>query len=185
MESELLNRQIGRRIKDLRNQKGLTQQELADRTELTKGYISQLEHGLVAPSVITLLDLIECLGTTASDFFREAQPEQVVFSEQGFFEKVDEFGNSTQWFVPTAQKNLMEPLLVQLQPHGKLEEDRPHEGEEFGYVISGRIRLHLGEKAYVVKAGESFYYEANCVHWIENTTSHPAKYLWVSTPPNF
>ena len=71
METELVNKQIGRRIKDLRLQKGLTQQELADRTELTKGYISQLEHGLVAPSVITLLDLIECLGTTPADFFTD------------------------------------------------------------------------------------------------------------------
>ena len=104
------------------------------------------ERGQVAPSVVTLLDLIECLGTTAADFFREAEEEQVVFSEQGFFEKIDEGGNSIQWIVPTAQKNQMEPLLVALQPHQKLEEDRPHEGEEFGYVLSGRIRLYLGEK---------------------------------------
>ena len=185
MEAEYINSMIGQRIKDLRNQKGLTQQELADRTELTKGYISQLEHGLVAPSVITLLDLIECLGTTPSDFFKETHPEQVVFSEQGFFEKIDEGGNSIQWIVPTAQKNLMEPLLVQLKPHQKLEEDTPHEGEEFGYVISGRIRLHLGEKTYIVKAGESFYYTADTAHYIENTTANPARFIWVSTPPTF
>ena len=185
MEADLLNKQIGKRIKELRIQKSLTQQELADRTELTKGYISQLEHGLVAPSVITLLDLIECLGTTASDFFREAEPEQVVFSEQGFFEKIDEGGNSIQWIVPTAQKNLMEPLLVSLQGHQRLRDDNPHEGEEFGYVISGRIRLHLGEKSYLVKAGESFYFQTDCVHYIENTTANPAKFIWVSTPPSF
>ena len=185
MEADIINKQIGKRIKDLRNQKGLTQQELADRTELTKGYISQLEHGLVAPSVITLLDLIECLGSTPSEFFREAQPEQVVYSENGFFEKLDENGNSIQWIVPTAQKNMMEPLLVLLSPHQKLEEDMPHEGEEFGYVISGRIRLHLGEKTYIVKAGESFYYQADRMHYIENTTANPAKFIWVSTPPSF
>ena len=90
METDSVNRQIGKKIRDLRNQKGLTQQELADRTELTKGYISQLEHGLAAPSVITLLDLIECLGSTPAEFFAENEPEQVVFSENGFFEKFDE-----------------------------------------------------------------------------------------------
>ncbi len=185
MEADYINREIGKRIRDLRKQKGLTQQELADRTELTKGYISQLENGLVAPSVLTLLDLIECLGTNPSDFFRSTQPEQVVFSESGFFEKIDEGGNSTQWIVPTAQKNLMEPLLVLLQPHQSLEEDAPHEGEEFGYVISGRIRLHLGERQYVVKAGESFYYTSDKNHYIENTTAHPARFIWVSTPPSF
>ena len=185
METDRINKQIGRRIKEMRLQKGLTQQELADRTELTKGYISQLEHGLVAPSVITLLDLIECLGTNPSEFFREDQPEQVVFFFFFFFEKIDEAGSSIQWIVPTAQKNLMEPLLVQLKPHQKLEEDDPHEGEEFGYVLSGRIRLHLGERSYIVKAGESFYYTADKVHFIENTTANPAKYIWVSTPPSF
>jgi transcriptional regulator with XRE-family HTH domain len=185
MEAEYINESIGNKIRDLRNQNGLTQQELADRTELTKGYISQLERGQVAPSVVTLLDLIECLGTTASDFFKEAQQEQIVFSEEGFFEKIDEGGNSIQWIVPTAQKNQMEPLLVVVEPHQTLSEDKPHAGEEFGYVIFGEIQLHLGENTYVVKAGESFYYQANRQHYIENITSEPAKFVWVSTPPTF
>ena len=185
MEAENINKQIGSKIRNLRYQKGLTQQELADRTEVTKGYISQLENGLVAPSVITLLDLIECLGSTPSEFFKETNKEKVVFSEQDFFEKIDEYGTSTQWIVPTAQKNQMEPLLVAIKPHSKLEPDTPHEGEEFGYVLSGRIRLHLGDRQYIVKAGESFYYKADEEHYIENTTSTLARYIWVSTPPSF
>lgn len=185
MDSNYINTRIGIKIKDLRNQNGLTQQELADRTELTKGYISQLERGQVAPSVVTLLDLIECLGTTASEFFKEAETEHVVFSEEGFFEKIDDGGNSIQWIVPPAQQNQMEPLLVALQPKQCLEEDKPHEGEEFGYVISGKIKLHLGEKVYTVKAGESFYYPAKRKHYIENPGARPAKLIWVSTPPTF
>ena len=185
MESNYVNIKIGEKIKDLRNQNGLTQQELADRTELTKGYISQLERGQVAPSVVILLDLIECLGTTASDFFKETEMGQVVFSEEGFFEKIDDAGNSIQWIVPTAQNNAMEPLLVIVQPKESLAEDKPHDGEEFGYVISGRIRLHLGDEVYTVKAGESFYYEAKRKHFIENAGARPAKLIWVSTPPTF
>ncbi len=185
MEAQVINKKIGIRLKELRNRQGLTQQELADRTELTKGYISQLEHGTVAPSVITLLDLIECLGSTPSDFFSDAKLDQVVYSESGFFEKIDENGNSIQWIVPTAQKNRMEPLLVHLKPYQRLAEDLPHEGEEFGYVISGRIRLHLGESVHIVKAGESFYYLADRPHFIENRTAKPAALIWVSSPPSF
>ena len=155
MEPNYVNSRIGEKIKDLRNKNGLTQQELADRAELTKGYISQLERG------------------------------QVVYSEGAFFEKIDEVGNSIQWIVPNAQQNQMEPLLVVVQPKEQLQEDKPHEGEEFGYVISGRIRLHLGDKSYVVKSGESFYFRANRNHFIENTGSRPAKFVWVSTPPTF
>ena len=185
MELDYVNAQIGKRIKDLRNRKGLTQQELADRAELTKGFISQLERGQVSPSVVTLLDLVECLGTTPADFFKEAVEEQVVFSNEGFFEKIDESGNSIQWIVPTAQKYQMEPLLVEVQPGMSLSEDKPHDGEEFGYVIAGKLTLYLGDQVYQVKTGESFYYPAKRRHHIENHGRRPAKFIWVSTPPTF
>ena len=185
MEIDYINEHIGNKIKDLRNRNGLTQQELADRTELTKGFISQLERGLVSPSVVTLLDLIECLGVTASEFFKEAEEEHIVYSEEGYFEKIDDAGNSIQWVVPAAQKYQMEPLLVVVQPKQSLEEDKPHDGEEFGYLISGKLNLYFGEKVYHVKAGESFYYPAKKNHRIENPGNRPAKFIWVSTPPMF
>ena len=152
MAAEQVNVEIGRKIKNLRNRNGLTQQELADRTELTKGFISQLERGQVSPSVVTLMDLIECLGTTPGEFFKESTQEQIVFTGADCFEKVDEQGNCRKWLVPTAQKFEMEPLLVTLAPHQTLEEDKPHTGEEFGYVMNGKIRVHFGEAVYTVKA---------------------------------
>lgn len=85
MEPNYVNSRIGEKIKDLRNKNGLTQQELADRAELTKGYISQLERGQVAPSVVTLLDLIECLGTTPSEFFKETEEEPCRIFRRCFF----------------------------------------------------------------------------------------------------
>ena len=184
METADVNSYIGERIRNLRNKNGLTQQELADRTELTKGFISQLERGQVSASVVTLFDLIECLGTTPAEFFRQEE-EQVVFSENEYFEKIDEAGNSRQWIVPSAQKYQIEPLLGALQPHGELEEDKPHNGEEFGFVFSRRINLYLGEKVYHVKAGESFSYQADQPHRIANPGGRPAKLLWISSPPEF
>ena len=185
MDTADINHYIGRRIRDLRNQNGLTQQELADRTELTKGFISQLERGQVSASVVTLFDLIECLGTTPADFFKSSGAEKIVYGEKDFFEKVEENGNSTTWIVPSAQGNRMEPVLVTLQPHTALTQDDPHDGEEFGYVLSGRIALYRQETRFDVKAGESFYYEADKAHRIENPGSRPARFLWVSSPPSF
>ena len=63
--------QLGRKIRDLRQQYNLTQGELADRCELTKGYISQLENDLTSPSIATLTDILNALGSNLSDFFRE------------------------------------------------------------------------------------------------------------------
>ena len=184
MDTSEVNAYIGEKIRNLRNRNGLTQQELAERTELTKGFISQVERGQVSASIVTLFDIIECLGSTPAEFFRQEE-EKVVFSEDEYFEKIDEAGNSRQWIVPSAQKYQMEPMLVVLQPHSELEEDKPHTGEEFGYLISGKLSLHLGEKVYPVRAGESFYYRAEQTHRISNPGNRPARLIWISSPPEF
>ena len=61
---------LGAKIKQMRNQKGLTQGELADRCELTKGYISQLENNLNSPSIATLTDILSALGSNLAEFFQ-------------------------------------------------------------------------------------------------------------------
>lgn len=184
MDVESANLSIGIKVKNLRNQVGLTQQELADRAELTKGFISQLERGQVSPSIVTLLDLIECLGTNPSDFFKEDDTEQVVYSSNDWFEKEEE-GSSIKWIVPSAQGNEMEPVLVTLAPKSSTEKEDPHSGEEFGFVLSGRVVIHRGEKKYEAKSGESFYYKSDKECWIENPFGRDAKFVWVSSPPSF
>lgn len=80
---------IGSKLKALRILKGLTQEELADRAELSKGFISQLERDLTSPSIATLMDILQCLGTTIGEFFAETADEQIVFGKQDFFTKTD------------------------------------------------------------------------------------------------
>ena len=175
---------LGGKIKQMRNQKGLTQEELADRCELTKGYISQLENNLNSPSIATLTDILSALGSNLSEFFQEEKQEKVVFTKEEFIEK-DSEGVLWKWLIPNAQKNMMEPVLVELEEETETASDVPHEGEEFGYVVSGKITIVLGNKRYHCKKGEAFYYEAGKPHFIRNTGKGKAKFLWVSTPPNF
>ena len=177
---------IGNRMKELRIQYGLTQQELADRAELTKGFISQLERNQNSPSVGTLLDIIQCLGTTPAEFFTDEEPEQIVFREEDYFEKEDTVKNRrVEWIIPNAQKNAMEPVRLTLHSGGTSEIHLPHEGEEFGYVIKGSIRISYGGKTQVVRAGESFYFKAGKKHFLENTGARDAVLIWVTTPPSF
>ena len=74
--------EIGSKIKELRMRNGLTQEELADRSELSKGFISQLENDLTSPSISTLEDILQCLGTTFSDFFSKEERRCSWFSEK-------------------------------------------------------------------------------------------------------
>ena len=77
--------EIGQKIKRLRVLKGLTQEELADRAELSKGFISQVERDLTSPSIATLVDILQCLGTTISEFFNDNLEEQIVFGKEDFY----------------------------------------------------------------------------------------------------
>ena len=176
--------QIGSKIKRLRQQLNLSQAELADRCELTKGYISQLENDLNSPSIATLIDILSALGTDLSEFFKKEGDEKIVFSSDDFVEK-REGGMLFRWIIPNAQKNEMEPALVELESGASTGTDFPHEGEEFGYVIEGKICISLDGAKHICKKGESFYYGASKSHVIFNTGKSTAKFIWVSTPPNF
>ncbi|MDD6995976.1 MAG: XRE family transcriptional regulator [Candidatus Borkfalkiaceae bacterium] len=175
---------LGEKIKRMRHQKNLTQEELADRCELTKGYISQLENNLNSPSIATLTDILAALGSNLSEFFREEKGEKVVFTQEEFIEK-EENGVIFRWLIPNAQKNMMEPVSIELAPGASTAEDFPHEGEEFGFVTEGRIAVRLGKKEYLCKKGEAFYYSASLPHAVINRGKNAAKFLWISTPPNF
>lgn len=178
--------QIGPKIKQLRNKLGLTQEELGQRTDLTKSFISQLERDLTSPSIATLTDILECLGTSLKDFFTDTSDQKIVFGPADTFENVDdEMGFAIRWLVSGAQKNMMEPIMLVLSPSGRTYEDEAHEGEEFGYVVSGSIALHIGAKRYRLKKGDSFYYTPWAAHYIENTGKRDAQILWVSAPPSF
>ncbi|NLI54127.1 MAG: cupin domain-containing protein [Clostridiales bacterium] len=177
--------EIGGKIKQLRLQRGLTQEELAARTELTKGFISQLERELTSPSIATLMDILEALGTDVAAFFRESQEESVTYSADDMFVKEEPDGYTIRWLVTSAQKNALEPILVTLPAGVSGAEDDPHEGEEFGYVLSGSVTLTLGSKKYRVKKGGSFYFRPTRVHYLTNGGKTEAHVLWVSTPPSF
>ena len=175
---------IGQKIKELRILNGLTQSELADRSELTKGFISQVERDLTSPSIATLTDILQALGTTLGEFFYEEEPEQIVFYQTDYFEKNDsEYNNKIEWIIPNAQKNEMEPIRLTLKPGGSTVPDNPHEGEEFGYVLSGSVTINLGKQKFRAKKGESFYYTPDKTHFLSSKSG--AVVLWISSPPSF
>ena len=175
---------IGSRIKHLRKQKVLTLEELASRSELSKGFLSQLERNLTSPSIATLDDILEALGSSLSEFFREDKDERYVFRKADFY--VDQRETHTvNWIVPNSQRHRMEPVLIELPAGGKSFEMAPHDGEEFAYVLEGSVTLCCDGKQFAVRKGETFYLQGKSFHYILNERKNPAKVLWVSTPPLF
>lgn len=179
--------EIGDKIRRIRLQRGLTQEELADRCELSKGFISLLERDLTSPSLETLADILESLGSDLPSFFAKNGDEKIVFGEDDIFVKEDaeQLRGRIRWLVPSAQKNRMEPILVEMAPGGETGEDDPHEGEEFGYVLSGTVKIVVGDRVERVRKDESFYFLPTAPHRLVNAGRGVCRVLWVSTPPSF
>jgi len=174
---------IGRRIRNLRLKKGLTQEELGERTDLTKGYISQIERDLSSPSIETFFNILEVLGCPPREFFDEGKREQkVVYTDEDLTEFVDEErGYTVQWLVPESNENEMEPILLTIAQGGRFKEFEPSSSDTFAYVLSGIVKVRLGSVVYTAKAGETIYYQASEEHQIANDGDTPSQLLLVVT----
>ncbi len=176
---------IAEKIKMLRQAKSLTQEELAIRAGLTKGFISQVERNLTSLSVESLIGILDALDEKPSTFFDGAIDEKIVFKLKDRVDMEWENVKNFQILVPAAQNRMMDPALLELDVGEKTPEEEPHEGEEFGFVLSGSVELFLGGQVYKLKKGECFYFKATRKHYISNRRNSKAQLLWVSSPPYF
>ncbi|MGN1040109.1 MAG: helix-turn-helix domain-containing protein [Candidatus Fimimonas sp.] len=176
--------EIGRKIKQYRLKLDLTQEELAQRTELTKGYISQLENDLCSPSIATLEDILNVLGVSLQEFFTEPKEEKIVYTNDDYFFSKNGDGTNT-WLIPNSQVKEMEPIILTLPQGGECEERLPFEGEEFGYVLCGKVEIVTLHERYKLSAGDSFSIDGKKQHKIVNAQKGESKILWITTPSNF
>jgi len=175
--------QFGKKIRNLRLKKGLTQEELGERTDLSKGYISQIERNLSSPSIDTFFNILEVLGCPPKQFFDDEERDQkVVYGEEDFTDYFDEErGYHIQWLVPESNEKEMEPILLTFQENGEFKQFEPSLSETFAYVLKGKIKVQLGRKVYYAKAGEVIYFHASDKHQISNDCNGESELILVAT----
>jgi len=177
---------IGARIRSLRQLSELTQEELAERAGLTKGFISQIERDLTSISLDSLIQILDALGEKVSDFFGDIEKEKIVYRTR---DRVDlQKRNGVKGFsllVPGSTNRLMEPVILTLGPRECTVKEQAHPGDELGYVLRGRVVIHFGKKAHRAKEGECFYFTADRDHFIKNMGPADAVIFWITAPPAF
>ncbi len=175
--------EIGEKIKRLRLKKGLTQEELGERTDLSKGYISQLERDLSSPSIETLFSILEVLGCSPKEFFDDdTHVQKVVYKRDERTSFIDEEkGYHIEWLVPESNENEMEPILLTLQKNGEFKTFEPSLSETFAFVLAGRVELRLGRRRYFAKEGESIYFHASDEHQFVNHCDGESQLLLIAT----
>jgi transcriptional regulator with XRE-family HTH domain len=176
---------IGERIRNLRQLSNLTQEELAERANLTKGFISQIERDLTSISLDSLVQILDALDEDISEFFRGTVEAKIVYRQEDRVTIEKEGIERFELMVPGSTNRRLEPILLTLRQGQATPKERPHAGEEFGYVLQGTISLRFGKEILKLTKGECFYIWAEREHWLENASSDEATILWISSPPNF
>ena len=178
--------QLGRKIRDLRLRRGLTVQQLAEASGLSKGFISQVENDRTSPSLATLRDLAMALETSVAYLVVEEDqvPHVVRKAERP---RVQVGGNTSRVEVLSAQpKRNLELLMAELPPGLNAGDKRHyHHGEECVEVLEGRVRLTCGNQVMVLETGDSCHYDGRVPHAVENCGSGTARLLIAMTPAAF
>jgi transcriptional regulator with XRE-family HTH domain len=176
---------IGERIRNLRLSSNLTQEELAERADLAKSFISQLERDQVSIEVGNLLEILRVLNVPPSEFFRAPAVEKIVYDEQERTALEDKGAAQFELLIPGGTNRQMEAALVTLLPGQATDPVKPFQGEAFGFVLKGSLTLRFGGEKHTAHKGDSFYFSGEREHVLENTSRRPVEFIWVTTPPMF
>ena len=180
---------LGERIRGLRKRQGLTLAELARQSQLSVGYISQLERDLSRPSVDTLLKIGRCLGVNIQWFFSTRM--EVSSADAGYVVRQDsrqnihyDDGIHDQLLTPSPSGQI-EMVHSRFPPGAYNRTSYTHEGEEVGYVLTGSFELWVGERHFRLTAGDSFRFASHEPHRYGNPGETDAVVIWVITPPTY
>ena len=176
-------RAIGAHLRRLRVQRGLSLAEVAQTIGISVGFLSAMERSQMTGSVGTLRKLARYYKTNILDFFNADGPwsGQVRPAER----KVLEAGAGVRMELLAWGNTVMEPHLFRIAPDAGSGDSYAHEGEEFIYVLRGDLEIALNSEKYVLKPGDSFYFESATPHHWRNPGRKETWVLWVNTPPTF
>ena len=177
---------IGANLKTLRLESGLSQKSLADATQLSPTLISRIESGLVRPSIATLELVAHSLKVDIGYFFRDEEKRHFCISlREKRKNVVSKRGYGVEGLIEGIENHFMDPAIVTLR--GKKEEDKvelaTHDGQEFMYVLEGKVEIVLGSKRFVLKKGDAAYWNGSVPHKGISLSKKPARTLNVHLIP--
>jgi len=180
---------LGFQIRSLRLAKALSLQDLAKIASLSIGMLSQVERGLVSPSVRSLRQISGALEVPTGFFFEQSNPPptaeigRIVRAQSRRILRLTTNGVCKELLTPDTS-GLLQLTLIKMQPKGSSGgESYVHRGEDAGLVLSGAMRLWVGSDTHLLKAGDSFRFKSSLPHRFKNAATGITEVLWAVTPP--
>jgi len=182
-----LAQSVGLRVKTIREMKGLSWSDMAQRTGFPEALVGQIESGEVLPPLGDLVKLARALDMKMGYLLvqGEAKPYDVVRKQDRkaisryASQKTIRYGYSYESLAPEKRDRNMEPFLVTLEPRTEEEAPSTHDGEEFIYVLEGMIEVQMGEKRERLQPEDSIYYDSTTPHLVRCHGAQPARILAV------
>ena len=179
---------VGQRIRDLRRSRKLSLETIAARTDLSIGFLSQIERGLSSPSLRVLATIADVLGIGIAGLFGAKDAagngsEAIVTREPQRAElNLWRTGISKQLLSPSGSDGRLNLFLVHMEPDGSTgDELYTHDGEEAGLVLEGEMKLTVDAESWTLKTGDSFRFASRRPHRFSNPSDKAkAVVLWVN-----
>lgn len=178
---------IGVRLRETRINKGLTLGQLAEQTGLSTGSISQVERGLVSPTIRTVYAITDALGVTPASIFdpdgaqsRGAESPYIV--RRAAQPQVLDSNGVRKILASPSEQDRYKAYFVHIEPGGTSGDDSyAHNGEEVGYVMKGTFSLHLDGRTFLLGEGDCFAFPSSLKHRFFNDGETAAEIIWINS----
>jgi transcriptional regulator with XRE-family HTH domain len=178
---------VGERVKEVREKRGLSLKDVSQRTDIDVAMLSQIEGGVVAPPLGTIIRLAKALDMKMGYFIsgEEDRPYTIVRRDDRKVvsrydsKKAKYYGYEYESLAPHKKDRHMEPFLVTLEPAETEEERSTHDGQEFIFVLQGQVEVRLGEETHILDPGDAIYYDSTVPHLVKSHGKKTTKILAV------
>ena len=181
-------KRLGERVRRKREALHLKLNDLSNKVGISPSALSQIEKAKAFPSILTLKNIADCLHTTVGELIGENETlsnQPLIKDAEKKFVKENESGTKLYLISHHDPLKQMETYMVEFGPDSDSDGlMTSHPGQEFCYVIKGRLEIHLDGKLYILEKGDSFYFNSNIEHKIINNKNGTTRIIWVVTPPN-
>ena len=181
-------KRLGERIKKRRVYLKLQLNDLSGKVGISPSALSQIEKVKAFPSITTLKNIADNLITTVGELIGENETltkNPLVRQSEMKFVLENDTGAVLYLLSHHDHSKQMETYFIRLKAKAMTNDFmHSHPGQEFLFVLSGKIEVNLDEEKFILQRGDSFYYNSNMLHSISNKYGRKSEVLWIVTPPN-
>jgi transcriptional regulator with XRE-family HTH domain len=179
--------ELGRRIRILREEKGLPLRAVAEGAAVSESFLSQVERGVASPSVASLRRIAEALGESVAAFFEGPVVRGRVVRASERLRMVHPRRQWEDMLLTPRESRRLQVILSTIEPGaGSGDEPYSHDSdEECVIVLKGQLVFWVGEERYELDEGDSILFESRIPHRNSNRGSTKAEVLWIITPPSY